>query len=269
MLFTAEHLAKMSQTYNVVNANMRSLLIGLQMYGQQAGLAKAHRLPHFLCQVAHESMGWKYDREIWGPTAAQKGYEGRKDLGNILPGDGSLFRGYGPIQVTGRANTTEFHNWCLAEFGQDVPDFVKTPSLINTDPWEGISAVWYWHTRDLNYYADRNNLEAITRKINGGINGLPDRFSYYTRCALVLLGYGPTQVKEFQAYAGFTGKDVDGIAGAQTRSALHKHLSKLEDFTFSPETPAGPTSQVDLVAKAEALMSEMQTLIDQLKGTTL
>ena len=53
------------------------------------------RVAAFLAQVGHESGGFKYTREIWGPTAAQKRYEGRKDLGNTQPGDGSKYRGRG------------------------------------------------------------------------------------------------------------------------------------------------------------------------------
>src|SRR5690606_17393021 len=64
------------------------------------------RLAAFLAQVGHESGGFVYAREIWGPTEAQKRYEGRKDLGNTQPGDGSRFRGRGLIQITGRANYT-------------------------------------------------------------------------------------------------------------------------------------------------------------------
>ena len=62
------------------------------------------RVAAFIAQIGHESGQLKYVKEIWGPTAAQARYEGRKDLGNTVAGDGSKYRGRGLIQITGRAN---------------------------------------------------------------------------------------------------------------------------------------------------------------------
>jgi putative chitinase len=184
---------------------------------------KPHQFAHVLAQVMHESGGLYYDREVWGPTAAQKRYEGRTDLGNTQKGDGSKYRGYGPIQVTGRANTTEFYNWCKKR-GLNPPNFVSQPELIATSPWAGWSVVWYWETRKLNQYADTNDIEMITRRVNGGLNGYADRLDYYDRSALVMLGYGPTEIRRFQTEAGI---GVDGVSGPKTRAALHAALVKL------------------------------------------
>ncbi|MGR6534281.1 glycoside hydrolase family 19 protein, partial [Brevundimonas sp. RM1] len=62
------------------------------------------RLAHFMGQCGHESGGFRFMEEIWGPTQAQRGYEGRADLGNTQSGDGRRYQGRGPIQLTGRAN---------------------------------------------------------------------------------------------------------------------------------------------------------------------
>jgi len=86
MLLTAELIA--SVTDSKVGPNIESLLAGLRQAGTQKGLNLPHRLFQFLAQTAHESQGFRYDREVWRPTAAQLKYEGRKDLGNTQPGDG-------------------------------------------------------------------------------------------------------------------------------------------------------------------------------------
>lgn len=126
------------------------------------------RLAHFLGQTSHESMGFLYMEEIWGPTAAQRGYEGRADLGNTQPGDGSLMRGRGPIQITGRGNYRKFGR----RVGIDIerhPELAAIPSI-------GLRlALEYWKDRGLNALADADDGDTITRKINGGTNGLADR----------------------------------------------------------------------------------------------
>lgn len=195
---------------------------------------KPHQLAHVLAQVMHESGGLYYDREVWGPTKAQKGYEGRKDLGNNHPGDGSKYRGYGPLQITGLANVTEFYNWCKKR-GLNPPNFIEKPELIATSPWAGWSIVWYWETRGLNRYADINDIEMVTRKVNGGLNGYEDRISYYDRSALVLIGYEPTDIIGFQKAYGL---NPDGVSGPQTRAALHNAL-----VAMVPGESAKPTVQ--------------------------
>ena len=205
------------------------------MAGIGAGLNRPHRLAMYLGQLAHESGGWVYDREVWGDTAAQKRYEGRKDLGNTQPGDGYRYRGRGPIQITGRANTTDFRDWAR-KLDPAAPDFVANPDLINTDPWEGLGPIWYWDTRQLNRYADQGDFLTVTKRINGGTSGLADRETRYTRAALVLLGYGPGDVRKFQTAAGL---QADGIDGPKTRAALH-HALLAQPLASFGDAPAAP-----------------------------
>lgn len=246
MKITVEQLRKIAKGKPTA-ANMQSVVVALNNYGKMAVLNQPHRLAHFIAQLAHESGGFQWDREIWGPTKAQKGYEGRADLGNTQKGDGSKFRGYGPIQVTGRGNTTRFHTWCIAK-GLNPPDFTKTPALICTDPWEGLSAIWYWdlgnpEAKSLNRYADKNDIQMITRRINGGLNGYEDRLDYYDRAALVLLGL-PISVREFQKANGLT---VDGVSGPLTRAAMHKALVRLTHKDNAPAVDAGATADTSVV----------------------
>jgi putative chitinase len=130
------------------------------------------RITMFLAQVGHESGGLIYTTELWGPTPAQLGYEGREDLGNTQPGDGLKYRGRGLIQITGRAN------YALA--GQALLlDLVQNPSLLSSPNLAARSAAWFWHEHGLNDLADAGDFERITRRINGGLNG------YLKRVALL------------------------------------------------------------------------------------
>lgn len=211
--------------------NGASVLRGLELRGRAAGLQRPHRLAMFLAQVAHESGGFRHDREVWGPTAAQRRYEDRADLGHspAVPGEAFLFRGRGGIQITGRYNHAAFRDWCRTNIDRGVPDFERVPDAILTEPWEGLGPVWFWETRDLSRYADRGDFEMVTRRINGGLNGYEDRLRLYTRAALLLCGYHPTAVRDFQKAAGIL---IDGVAGPQTRQALHVRLLSEDSVIF-------------------------------------
>lgn len=209
--------------------NAQSVIDALTIYGERFGVLQPHRLVQFLAQLMHESAAFAYDREIWGPTPDQKRYEGRKDLGNVQKGDGSRYRGRGPIQVTGRANYRAFSKWAKS-IDSAAPNFETSPDKITTDPWEGLSPLWYWQEgnpdgKSLNRLADTGDIENITRKINGGLNGYADRLRYYDRLALAFLGYGVNEMPRFQKEAGL--KDTSGTSGPLTRAALHKALLKL------------------------------------------
>lgn len=146
------------------------------------GLATGLRVAHWLGQAAHESGGFLYLREIWGPTDAQRRYEGRRDLGNHYPGDGRRFMGRGVFQLTGRANY-------IAVGKRLGLDLVGDPDLA-ADPAVSVRiACDYWASRGLSALADRDDLHGLTRRINGGTNGLADRITRTERAkALLLLG---------------------------------------------------------------------------------
>lgn len=132
-----------------------------------------------LAQLGHESLDLLHWREIWGPTPAQRGYEARADLGNTKAGDGYLFRGRGPIQLTGRANYRKYGQ----RLGLDLegnPDQVATPEV-------GFqTSLLYWHLNGCNELADRGDTRALTRRINGGLNGFEDRERRYCHALAVL-----------------------------------------------------------------------------------
>jgi len=144
------------------------------------------RIAAFLAQLAHESGELTYMQEI----ASGAAYEGRADLGNFYAGDGVRYKGRGPIQLTGRAN----YRACGAALGLDLegdPAQAATPQV-------GFRvAGWYWTTHPAtdrwgqpiagcNALADAQDFTAITRAINGGLNGLASREAYYAKAREVL-----------------------------------------------------------------------------------
>ncbi|WPZ05675.1 glycoside hydrolase family 19 protein [Pelagerythrobacter marinus] len=133
-------------------------------------MGSALRLAHFMAQLMHESASFRYMEEL----ASGQAYEGREDLGNTEPGDGKRFKGRGPIQLTGRANYRKFGR----RIGIDLerhPEIAAIPSI-------GLhTALEYWRDRDLNALADADDVVAITRKINGGTNGLADRRAHLAK----------------------------------------------------------------------------------------
>jgi len=129
----------------------------------------------FLAQIAHESGGFNYVREI----ASGDAYEGRADLGNTEPGDGPRFRGRGLIQITGRSN----YRSCGDALGVDL---VSDPELLEQPTLAARSAGWFWQAHGLNGMADVGDFRGITKKINGGLNGWANRVAYFERAQQVL-----------------------------------------------------------------------------------
>ncbi len=145
----------------------------------------------FLSQIGHESGGLFFTEEL----ASGRAYEGRTDLGNVHPGDGIRFKGRGLIQITGRVN--------YEAIGEDMEeDFLTRPQLLGGKNikactplqlrYAALSAGWFWNKKKLNELADEiniyqspedgNNLryvKEITKKINGGFNGLQDRVTRF------------------------------------------------------------------------------------------
>jgi len=137
------------------------------------------RAAAFIAQIGHESGQLRYVREIWGPTAAQRRYEGREDLGNTEPGDGRKYCGRGLVQITGRANYAN----CGEALGLDL---INHPELLELPQHAAMSAAWFWKQKGLNDLADRDEFNTITRRINGGLNGLQDRLEIWKKAREVL-----------------------------------------------------------------------------------
>lgn len=211
------------------------------------------RVAGFLSQTHHESGGYRYLsenlnyrwetlRRVFGrhfPTdemareyahnperIANRAYANRMGNGNEASGDGWRYRGQGLIQLTGRNNQSAF----AEDTGillKDVPDYLGTYSGAVH------SACWFWHTNNLNHWADTGNVRQMTRRINGGYNGLDDRIKQYHRALKILGGTVPLQISRQTVRKGDTGPAVvtlqtalgitaDGIFGPATEKVLRE-----------------------------------------------
>lgn len=147
------------------------------------------RVQHFLAQVFHESGCLFYVRELASGSAYDVG-QLAINLGNTPQddGDGEKYKGRGLIQITGTAN----YRTLSKAFGVD---FLKNPELLETPKYAALSAGWFWDTRKLNNLADAEVnekpnekgiiLKMITKKINGGYNGLEHRRELLSKAKLI------------------------------------------------------------------------------------
>lgn len=172
-----------------------------------AGISTPLRLAHFLAQAAHESAGFRTMTEY----ASGAAYEGRKDLGNIRKGDGRRYKGRGIFQLTGRAN--------YRAIGDKLGLPLEAEPALAAEPQHAVRiAAEYWTSRRLNEAADADELRVITRRINGGLNGLADRQRCLARAKLSL-SPAPIQTNEPPASS-----DSDPLIGPNSPSALVRLL---------------------------------------------
>lgn len=142
------------------------------------GINNKARIRAFLAQVGHESAGMKAMVELRSDTSAERkyGYRTRvgKNLGNTRPGDGAKYKGRGLIQLTGR--------WNYRHYGKllGIP-LEKHPELASNPTVALHVAAAYWASKGLNKHADKGDMKTITKRINGGYNGLRDRLRRYSQ----------------------------------------------------------------------------------------
>lgn len=175
-LLTAQQLGQI--TKNLKSDNLTLYAQCLSDACQQFGITTPTILAMFLGQVMHESGGGIWLTEL----ASGQAYEGRKDLGNIHPGDGVKYKGRGFIQITGLTN------YQAVSKALDH-DFVNNPMDLSQPKWAALSAAWFWTSKGLNTKAAPGTLAAFiacTKVINGGTNGEDDREMYWGRAKTAL-----------------------------------------------------------------------------------
>lgn len=136
------------------------------------GINTPLRVVHYLSQVFHESGALRYTEEI----ASGSSYEGRKDLGNTERGDGVRFKGRGFLQITGRKNYQDY-----AKSPYCNGDLMSHPEWLSKSPGNQKASMYFWMKNGLNALADKDDVRAVTKRINGGYNGLSNREYYYRR----------------------------------------------------------------------------------------
>lgn len=261
---------------------------------QQHEITTPLRMAHFLAQALHETGGFTILRESMNYSAARlieifgvnrhsaavtaaeaKQLAGQqeaiaervyglgnprkaRELGNIEPGDGFRYRGNGVLQTTGRGN----HQRMGAACGMD---FERHPELV-VDPEHALKpALHEWTQNNLNAAADRNDIRTITRRINGGLIGLPERETWFNKLWPLLKGdgqpaeawrasdadgkvkklqkalndlgadpqlvvdgrYGPATQQAVKSFQAAAGIVVDGVAGPVTQAAIKLRLDTL------------------------------------------
>lgn len=157
----------------------------------------AEALPHLLDRMAkYDSFKNKYvmaaalatvgvechfvsRNEFGGTEYFTKHYENRKDLGNVLPGDGARFHGRGFIQLTGRAN--------YKKYGDRINvDLLSAPDKANLVPNATAIFVEFFRDHGCDVHAARKEWTTVRRIVNGGVNGLPDFLSAISNLLIVL-----------------------------------------------------------------------------------
>ncbi|CTQ45781.1 glycoside hydrolase family 19 protein [Roseibium aggregatum] len=221
-MFTLSDLKKIAPTGRV--SIMRGIVDNRHILFD-AGINTPKRLAHFLAQAAHETAGFRtleeyggsaYFTKMYDPFApSARGRKRAKRLGNTQRGDGARFHGRGIFQYTGRYN----YRVGGRAIGVDLERYPEKASL----PVNSVKlAVHYWNSRGLNRYADRADTAAavktITKRINGGYNGLSDRREYFRRACKVLgveikvAGKSVTSSNVVKAGMGLGGFGLAGIA---------------------------------------------------------
>ena len=134
------------------------------------------RIRHFLSQTAHESGGGRYKKEL----ASGAAYEFREDLQNDEVGDGPKYKGAGYLQTTGKYNYSRLSAYL------DDPQVMNGVDYVAENYPFTAAGFWWMDNRMNEFIDDGADVIAVTKRVNGGTNGLADRQQYYDTCMKVI-----------------------------------------------------------------------------------
>lgn len=198
-------LVSMAQAASVFGRMPSQALLGdLNACLHRFSINTPARIRHFLAQVAHESGGLRWMREL----ASGDAYEGRKDLGNTATGDGPKFKGAGALQLTGRHNYQRF-----SDFIGDKDVMLGCEYVANKYPFT--SAGFWWHLNAMNSFIDNGaSCRQVSAKVNGRdpANGLDEREAYFEKATRAIPA-GRQQERPKLAGLDPRGKEEEGLIG--------------------------------------------------------
>jgi putative chitinase len=197
------------------------------------------RIAHFLGQTCLESAGYRTTEEF----ASGREYEGRADLGNTQKGDGPRYKGRGLLQLTGRAN--------YADYSKAIGvDLVNNPTIAAQPALSLKIACEYWKRRNINADCDRDDIQAVTRKVNGGLNGLSDRnvFTQKAKAAIARL--------QAIALSGATSGAAAPV-GATSDAAAPAGAAQVGAASGQPRPVLGRGSQGDAVVQLQNMLRDL------------
>jgi putative chitinase len=197
---------QLKQMLNVSDITIEKWIAPLNDAATAYGIDSNLRLAAFIAQIAHESGHFNHIVEnlnysaqglckTWPkrfPTIESANpyhrkpeaianfvYSNRMGNGDEQSGDGWKYRGRGLIQLTGKNNYADLS----MALGIDL---LADPDKLTEPTYAALSAAWYWSRNDLNQWADKKDIRALTKKINGGLIGIEERTKIYTKCLQAL-----------------------------------------------------------------------------------
>lgn len=218
------------------------------MYLADYGVDSYLRVCHFIAQAAHESDSFNTLEEY----ASGAAYEGRQDLGNTQKGDGKRYKGRGIFQITGRANYRDI-GLAIDEDLENEPELAADPEI------SVLTALEFWDRRNLNKYADADDVLGISKRINGvnrktGLpNGFEERKRYLAKAKKVLAPFFQNEASPI--VLARLGEKSDYVAQLQNMM-ITKGANIHADGDFGPATEAAvkelqaqfglePTGEID------------------------
>jgi putative chitinase len=201
---------------NLNEADATRIAVGLGEAFHRYGIDTERRAAMAVAQWAHESDRFKTSQEY----ASGSAYEGRRDLGNTHRGDGVRFKGRGRIMVTGRAN--------YAAMGKALGlDLIAHPELLAQSPQSELASGQWWQDHDCNGFCDRDDFVGLTRRINGGVNGLADRRQLYAAARKVAGDLVPRELDPWRVLTEKERAHMDVLASERRVAERHGGWDKV------------------------------------------
>ena len=218
---------------------------------EKTSINSIKRQAAFIAQCGHESAGWSVFSENLNYSAdalnrvfpkyfknagkdagiyhrkpekiANVVYANRMGNGSTATGDGWKYRGRGPIQLTGKNNYSQFDKYLVKNNLISNISITDKPDLVSRDADIALlSAVWFWEDNNLNNYCDSFNIKTLTKRINGGYNGLDDRINHYVKTLYAMIGVlkKGDRGEGVQILQELLELKADGIFGSNTEKQL-------------------------------------------------